>query len=894
MPYVNVTLDLGAALNAYKLIWNYPDTFQNVIIHLGDFHFLKEAFNVLGQLVQCSGFEDIIFQAGISSSGSLHGVINGTHYNRCWKIHQHFAEALERLLFKRFVSEMEIDVQEIFTENDIKQAAKGLLNNVTSNASIKDLQVKYNNYKEMIRKGNLGRTSQFWVVNYLDIMEVIQLVHTAVQEGNFDLRIEGWKRMMPYFFSLNKTNYSRYGSYYIGKLRALESTDPGSLELIRENGISVQAQDRYPLRTAIDQRGEQTLNREAKTTGGIISFAGNDNSVTKWTLNRASQAKITAELKMLSQVGNTDERYKALRPFQVQRSEKWTNDLVQKISKDFLDPFEESLDPTKLYNLSSGIPVDDENVNEMLKIHENGEVKYAEFTGNRLFSKETDFHSTLKRNPVKLFKSCSKKVSIEKSSKVKSIEVNRNIIGTLLALSAKTNKLLDFEAALSFPLCSVPLSLANADGSRRTTQKSKLAEIIRAKTTFLQLCEIPAKRDVVCYILDLMALIRVQKSIPVTYEELVLQIIRAIPQGYKRIDIVADTYRDESIKNPERKKRGCSQQILIKSAKAKIPQNFNDFLKNSNNKTRLIELTLKVIEDKKNEIFSILKTDEIYFSGDNLCTLITCDGSFVIEELSSSQEEADTKVCLHALHAVRCNADGFVIVRNHSGDIDINVLLISRLLEFSSRVIVDSNKGKHREVFRLSDVGLTRDEKAALIGLHAFTGNDYTSAFFGKGKYMCWKTATKWPQLLHTFARLGDEWIPSNELLDSLEKFVCCLYGKSRAENVNDVRHRIFSTTYQQKNKIIDLSLLPPCKQALRLHSLRCNYVAKIWKSLHISNLELPSISRHGWNEECEIQWIENAFPGDIEDILAVSEDEEDDEEYNGDSESSDDSDLDA
>ena len=101
-------------------------------------------------------------------------------------------------------------------------------------------------------------------------MEVIELVHTDVQERNFDLRIEGWKLMMPYFFCLNKTNYSRYGSYYIEKLRVLESTNPGCS--VRENSISVQAQERYPLRTAIDRRGEQTLDREAKTTGGITSF----------------------------------------------------------------------------------------------------------------------------------------------------------------------------------------------------------------------------------------------------------------------------------------------------------------------------------------------------------------------------------------------------------------------------------------------------------------------------------------------------------------------------------------------------------------------------------------------------------------------------------------------
>ena len=31
MPYVNVFLDVGAAMNAYKLVWNYPDKFSNVL-----------------------------------------------------------------------------------------------------------------------------------------------------------------------------------------------------------------------------------------------------------------------------------------------------------------------------------------------------------------------------------------------------------------------------------------------------------------------------------------------------------------------------------------------------------------------------------------------------------------------------------------------------------------------------------------------------------------------------------------------------------------------------------------------------------------------------------------------------------------------------------------------
>lgn len=47
MPYVNVTLDVGAAMNAFKTVWNHPDIYQDVIIHLGGFHFLKENFQVI-------------------------------------------------------------------------------------------------------------------------------------------------------------------------------------------------------------------------------------------------------------------------------------------------------------------------------------------------------------------------------------------------------------------------------------------------------------------------------------------------------------------------------------------------------------------------------------------------------------------------------------------------------------------------------------------------------------------------------------------------------------------------------------------------------------------------------------------------------------------------------
>ena len=123
MPFVNVTLNYGAAVNAFKLVRNYPDIFDNVVIHLGDFHFMKEIFSTLGLLIKGSRFEEIVFQFGLSTSGSLNGVIVGSHYNRCWKVHEQFVEALERLLYRRFLEDTSLE--DNFTRNKIVDASEG-------------------------------------------------------------------------------------------------------------------------------------------------------------------------------------------------------------------------------------------------------------------------------------------------------------------------------------------------------------------------------------------------------------------------------------------------------------------------------------------------------------------------------------------------------------------------------------------------------------------------------------------------------------------------------------------------------------------------------------------------------------------------------------------------
>ena len=103
MEYIHIVM-VGAAMKAYEVIWNNAVLWSDIIIHLGDFHAMMMFFSVIGNYLEGSGFEEIVFQAKMCTSGSIKAVMKGNHYNRCWIIHEAFAECIEQLLMEGFIN----------------------------------------------------------------------------------------------------------------------------------------------------------------------------------------------------------------------------------------------------------------------------------------------------------------------------------------------------------------------------------------------------------------------------------------------------------------------------------------------------------------------------------------------------------------------------------------------------------------------------------------------------------------------------------------------------------------------------------------------------------------------------------------------------------------------
>ena len=188
-------------------------------------------------------------------------------------------------------------------------------------------------------------------------------------------------------FALNRTNYACHGSFYVSVLQNIESIYLGLKTLLKTKWLSVQAKNCYPLRTAIDQRGEQTLNKDAKSYIGIKYFASNESSVLKWTLNQAKQAENT---KALAGLGEEQTMYKPLQLSQILKSKSLVQSLVRVMETEYVNPFDSSLDKSKLYHLTSGTPIAADIATGILNLSERGTELATKYVNERIKTNEVN------------------------------------------------------------------------------------------------------------------------------------------------------------------------------------------------------------------------------------------------------------------------------------------------------------------------------------------------------------------------------------------------------------------------------------------------------------------------------------------------------------------------
>lgn len=257
----------------------------------------------------------------------------------------------------------------------------------------------------------------------------------------------------------------------------------------------------------------------------------------------------------------------------------------------------------------------------------------------------------------------------------------------------------------------------------------------------------------------------------------------------QRIHVVFDVYLDDSIKNPEREKRGSESSHEFRNIKAddKIHQ-WRKFLFNSKIKSLLIKFMSEEWQNERCRERLAVKT--IFVTTKDHSFEIFSVGATTVDKLRSTQAEADTRMLLHAAHAA---AAGYRAVVSTPEDIDVFVLSLAFKGFISCPVFVKCGQKTRTTYIDVSRVVrmLGSELCRSLPCLHAFTGYDSFGAFSGKGKITALKHVKQTKSFQTLFQEIGMDGNLTDEIFAKLQEFTCKMYSSTPGiYDVNELLYR--------------------------------------------------------------------------------------------------------
>lgn len=843
---VVVTFDEALYCKAKELMWHNPDQFRNVVVRLGGFHVALNFLKTIGQHFKHSGLSEVLHESGVYTELTANKILEGKSWNRAVRAHKLMLESLWRILWSVYeawrlenvphdLSDLQPSLKllrDAFAENDETQIKEIV------DQTIPKMESALNDFREFFDVNSENATFKFWN-EYLELASILLCFVRAERDGNWPLHLEMFKEMLPLMAVYDHSNYTRWGTVYLLDMQQLSETAPTVYAEFMDGNFVVKHTPQKFNNVSTDQALE-FVNKMCKVSGGLVGITRTESAMNRWLLTCSERARIADEARaMAGMVTHVSTMHKEASSARSKRDE---ND-IQKLTHQLVafNPFGRKHDD--LLCISTNDVAPDDVKNELLTARERGKSLIQELISKRLGpNASVDFFEPIKKNNSKTFEAISSELS-KQSCAPKVLKADRKIYHRLLS-AASSGREINLPNILKHELSPVPQSLASLDGQLHPTNKASLGHIIGdqfAKT------ELSQTTDKTCTLVDAMGIVQaLQKpkgaqtfgDYADTFAENIFGHFR---DGCTRVDVVFDAYKANSIKTTTRQNRsGKTRKVrrIIDSRSVILPYSWPSFLALEENKKNLIQFLSTELLQRAN---SLPTGSELVIAGgpqsdEHAASSVQRD----VCHLMSTQEEADTRLILHAYDAKQQGFEKIVII---SRDTDVLVLAIHHNL--GSNIWISCGTSKQPKFLPVHEIrnNMQGDVVSALPLYHAVTGCDSTSQFYGLGKKSTWSVLIKHPHLLSgLFTGRINEFISTTNI-SLVEQYIMLLYSKSaeQHQSINSLRAQLFHTTDNP-------SKLPPTSDAMKLHILRAMYQALVWYCAGIAKPDLPSPETCGWH----------------------------------------------
>lgn len=654
----------------------------------------------------------------------------------------------------------------------------------------------------------------------------------AIREGNFSSYVRSVAALMPWMFALDHVNYARWLSVHVRDMSTLQENHPSVYQKFESGAFVVNKTKHAFSSIALDHAHEQE-NAAIKGDGGAVGLTENPSALRRWMIGGPEIARMVREYEEQSAPEKKEStKHHEQVPSLQNTFLKNVKSLVNAV-EELGNPFKE--DSGDLLSLDTKDIMPKEVVESVKNIQKVGQDQYKAFVTEKMIQRTKPITDPIKRNKLPLFSRLPIKAASKKQAQVAALKDDCSLFSRLyIACQSRDGDLQDFFKHENQPW---PPSLSQ-QGQLRQGNKAELVRCLQGTT------ELPAESPQVdVKVFD--GAVVVQMLHPKTariFKEYVqtvfLPYVNAQLQSAVRLDIVWDTYKEDSLKKGAREKRGSGARRRV-APSVKIPPNWKSFLRVDDNKTGLFRLLAE-------EVVSIdAPGKEVYSTQGN--QVVSNGTRQTLEGLQPcSHEEADTRIFLHVLDAAQQHQR--IMIRTI--DTDVFVLAVSQMQRIpQNEVWLAFGTGKQFKYYPIHEIArsLGPQKSLALPVFHAFTGCDTVSFFAGKSKKSAWDTWNVFPEVTRSFLEIAtapDDL--SDDCTKNIERFVVLFYDRgSELISVDEARQQLFC----QRSRTLDR--IPPTSAALKQHLLRASYQGgHVWSQVHLTLPELPSPAEWGWERD--------------------------------------------
>lgn len=744
-------------------------------------------------------------ESGILAEGSMRGILGGTHYNRCKKLHVVASLGFKILHFKAFLQKYEeegTNDTNILYANEIIE----ILENDNENPKnidqtlqlLEGLLRSYDSYKQDTLNGKHGQTAQF-VAMYVWFIELFQLFEFAIRSSDLKLYIYVGYKMCALFFTFNHQNYARWLTRNLDDLKNIEDTNHALLEEFENGALSIRRTTKDFCRSAVDLTLEQTINANAayKLTG-ISAFTNSIYARQRWSETHSIRTAIITHLLEFLSLDKSSENSEGR--YQSKVFNRQLNKFSEEVFKN-IDPFSEDINPNKLFNLISGKATSPEIAEFLTSVETNGTKQMEKFL-KECREDRSRFERPIKKNVIKNFAAESSKIKRTSHKHSDEAKLERNVLGKVLCLAMNND--IDLRNVLSYPLATIPHSFAHFENSLAANRpKGELTALLISKVDCNKTSQ---PENIEVEIIDSYHLISNFNDGPVKYGHFAKFLLKKIcDTNAREIHLIFDHHEGPSPKDPDLKKHkemydkpsfkiaGPNQERNCAMAKCLQSVSFRE---------ELIKFLIHSWSLEDVDV-SILNGKRVFLSFGEKCYIFSEDfeKGKVLPTFENNHFEIESKIILH-MYKIRATN-----IRIKIANTDTILVYLLYHLQFwpNDREIwietgdINKNTTQVISVSQIHNV-LSLIFVNAMPAWYVFNGCCYEPSFHGKGIKTCIKTLEKEVEFQTVFGKVGNATELSKEDIASIECYTCQLYGTKNTD-INNARCTHFQKAYGSKDK---------------------------------------------------------------------------------------------